>query len=209
MNPWESGRCVWVTEDLCPVPKNIYGLTKIAAENLCQIAHHEYGIPCVVLKTSRFFPEDDDMKHEIPDYSQDNIKAIEFLSRRVDIEDVVKAHELAIERAKDLKFDKFIISATSPFTQDDCSLLLTNAISVLRHYHSEYEEIFARKKWKMFSSLDRVYANQRARDKLGWEPKYNFSYILERLKAGKNVLSSLAYEIGAKDIITRQRGEER
>jgi UDP-glucose 4-epimerase len=29
----------WVTEDVTPVPKNIYGVTKAAAEDLCQVFH--------------------------------------------------------------------------------------------------------------------------------------------------------------------------
>ncbi|MCX6124375.1 MAG: NAD(P)-dependent oxidoreductase [Proteobacteria bacterium] len=200
MLPEESGQAVWVTENLRPVPKNIYGVTKVAAEDLCQLVHQEHGLPCLVLKTSRFFPEEDDMKHTMPGYSQDNIKAIEFLNRRVDIEDVVTAHELAIERAADLKFDKFIISATSPFAKEDCSSLLKDAPSVLRTYHPDYEQVFDRQGWKMFPSLGRVYVNQRAREKLGWEPKYNFGDVLRRLrlKADQRVLSDLALQIGAK-----------
>ena len=31
----------WVTEDVAPVPKNIYGVTKAAAEDLCQLFHKE------------------------------------------------------------------------------------------------------------------------------------------------------------------------
>ena len=198
MAPDESDRAVWVTESLRPIPKNIYGVTKIAAEDLCQLAHQESGLPCIVLKTSRFFPEEDDMKHTMPGYSQENIKAIEFLNRRVDIEDVVTAHELAIERATDLQFDKFIISATSPFTREDCPAVLKDAPSVLRNLHPDYEEVFAKKNWKMFPSLGRIYANEHARRRLGWEPKYDFGTILHRLKSDESVLSDLATQIGAK-----------
>src|SRR4051794_17980735 len=28
----------WVTEDVVPIPKNIYGVTKVAAETLCELA---------------------------------------------------------------------------------------------------------------------------------------------------------------------------
>ena len=51
---------MWVTEDLPPVPKNIYGTTKLMAETLCELFFRERGLPVVVLRTSRFFPEDDD-----------------------------------------------------------------------------------------------------------------------------------------------------
>ena len=189
---------VWVTEDLVPVPKNIYGVTKIAAEDLCQLASQEHGLPCIVLKTSRFFPEEDDMSHAMPEFSQDNLKAIEFLNRRVDIEDVVSAHERAIERATEIRFDKFIITATTPFTPKDCRDLLKDAPAVLKNYYPDYEDIFAHRGWKMFSKLGRVYVNRHAREKLGWEPKYNFGEILRRLERNENVLSNLALQIGIK-----------
>ena len=42
--------------------------------------------------------------------------------------------------------------------------------------------------WKMFPSLDRVYDNKKAREHLGWKPKYNFSEVLESVASGGSVL---------------------
>ena len=53
----------WITEYVVPVPKNIYGVTKVAAEDLCELAHRNQDLPCLVLRTSRFFPEADDNPH--------------------------------------------------------------------------------------------------------------------------------------------------
>jgi len=39
-----------------------------------------------------------------------------LLYRRVDLEDVVSAHLLAIEKAPSIGFDRYIISATTPYT---------------------------------------------------------------------------------------------
>jgi UDP-glucose 4-epimerase len=50
----------WVTENVRPVPKNIYGVTKSGAEDLCELFHRNQGLACVILRTSRFFPEEDD-----------------------------------------------------------------------------------------------------------------------------------------------------
>ena len=98
-----AGRpAAWVTEDVTPVPKNIYGVTKAAAEDLCQLFHRNQRLACIVLRTSRFFPEEDDSKDVREAYSDDNVKLNEFLYRRVDIEDVVSAHLLAArEGARD------------------------------------------------------------------------------------------------------------
>jgi len=57
------------------------------------------SLPCIVLRTSRFFPEQDDDKNVREAYSDDNVKVNEYLYRRVEIEDVVTAHLLASERA--------------------------------------------------------------------------------------------------------------
>jgi UDP-glucose 4-epimerase len=50
----------------------------------------------------------------------------------------------------------------------------------------------------MFPSIDRVYVNERARNELGWEPRYNFDTIINRLKGGGDVRSPLAQLVGSK-----------
>ena len=62
MNPPKDQPAVWVTEETIPIPKNIYGVTKLAAEDLCWLFYRNEKLPCLVLKTSRFFPEEDDNK---------------------------------------------------------------------------------------------------------------------------------------------------
>ena len=58
--PPEEAPAAWITENVTPVPKNIYGVTKAAAEDLCELFHRNQGLACIVLRTSRFFPEEDD-----------------------------------------------------------------------------------------------------------------------------------------------------
>jgi len=188
----------WVTEDVVPVPKNIYGVTKAAAEDLCQLFHRNQQLPCIVLRTSRFFPEEDDNREVRDRYADDNAKANEFLYRRVEIEDVVSAHLLAAERAPALGFRKYIVSATSPFLPSDLAELPVDAPRVVRRRVSGYEAEYRNRNWKMFSSIRRVYVNQRARKELDWKPKYDFSYVLARLRAGENLRSPLAQAIGSK-----------
>ena len=50
----------------------------------------------------------------------------------------------------------------------------------------------------MFDSLERVYDNARAREQLGWEPRYDFASAIERLAAGEDPRSPLALAVGAK-----------
>src|SRR5262245_17042444 len=119
LTPPAGAPAAWITEDVRPVPRNIYGVTKIAAEDLCELFHRERGLACLVLRTSRFFPEEDDHEPTRRAYADENVKANEYLYRRVDLEDVVSAHLLALEKAPSLGFGRYIISATTPFVLDD------------------------------------------------------------------------------------------
>jgi UDP-glucose 4-epimerase len=180
------------------VPKNIYGVTKSAAEDLCQLFQRNLGLSTMVLRTSRFFPEEDDDRTVRARYTDDNLKANEYLHRRVDIEDVVNAHLLAARRAPMLGFRRYIISATTPFLPEDLTELRVHAPLVVRRRVPGYEAVYAQLGWKMAQGIDRVYVNQRARDELGWTPRHDFGALLARLQAGGDIRSPLARAIGSK-----------
>jgi UDP-glucose 4-epimerase len=198
MNPPDGAPAVWVTEALPPVPKNIYGVTKVAAENLCELAHRDRGLPCIVLRTSRFFPEGDDEPATRHAYADANAKLNEFLFRRVDIEDVVDAHLRALERAAAIGFGRYIISATTPFTESDLAPLRVDAAAVLRRHVPEFEDDYRQRGWSLFPSIDRVYVNELARTQLGWAPRWDFRRVLERLRVSQDHRSALAQLVGAK-----------
>jgi nucleoside-diphosphate-sugar epimerase len=187
--PPAGAPAVWVTEGVTPVPKNIYGVTKVAVEDLCELFHRDHGLACLVLRTSRFFPEEDDCAAIRHAYEDDNVKVNEYLYRRVDLEDVVRAHLLALERAPSIGFGRYIITATTPFLPDDLFDLHVNAPLVVRRRVPEYEAEYARRGWKMFPSIDRVYVNEKARRDLGWNPRYNFEYALDRLRSNERRFS--------------------
>ena len=188
----------WITEEVPPLPRNIYGLTKLAAEQLCELFHRKYGLPCLILRTSRFFPEPDDNKEIRDAYADANAKVNEFLYRRVDLEDIVDAHIRAIEKARSLGFGCYIVSATTPFTRQDLLALRLNAPAVVKRYAPHYEPVYAARGWSMFPSIDRVYINDKARAALGWEPRHDFASIIDRLAAGGTHLSKLAASVGSK-----------
>jgi nucleoside-diphosphate-sugar epimerase len=188
----------WVTEDLRPVPKNIYGVTKTAAEDLCELFHRVHGLACLILRTSRFFPEVDDDAAVRSAYEDGNVKANEYLHRRVDLQDVVDAHLLAVEKTSSIGFGKYIISATTPFQPEDLAELRTSAPYVVKRRVPGYEDEYARRGWKMFPAIERVYVNERARRELGWQPQYDFRRVIECLKAGEDPRSPLARAVGSK-----------
>jgi UDP-glucose 4-epimerase len=198
LTPGPGEPAAWITEDVRPLPRNVYGATKVAAEDLCELVHRDHGLPVLILRTSRFFPEADDRPDARAAYEDANLKVNELLHRRVDLEDVVSAHLAALERAPEIGFGRYIVSATTPFTRDDLPGLRTDAAAAVRRAVPEAAAVFERLGWRLPDSLDRVYVNARAREELGWRPVWDFRHALEALGAGRAARSELAERIGAK-----------
>jgi UDP-glucose 4-epimerase len=198
LTPPAGEPAVWVTEALTPIPRNIYGATKLAAETLCGLARGDEGLACVILRTSRFFPEVDDDPAVRDAYGADNVKLNEFLYRRADIEDVVSAHLAAATRASEIGLGPYIVSATTPFERDHLQALARDAQAVVAGVSNEFEAVYARLGWRMFPTISRVYVNERARADLGWTPKHDFDSMLDRVAGGGAPASELAAVIGAK-----------
>ncbi len=198
MSPSPGGPAVWVTEELHPIPNNIYGVTKMAAENLCRIVHLQDGLDCIILRTSRFFPELDDDPAMRSQFFDKNIKANEFLYRRADVEDVVSAHLLAAKHAPSIGFGRYIISATTPFVPEDLDELAQNPAKVVEARIPGFAQCFERLNWRMFDRIGRVYVNAAARKDLGWKPRFDFGHVLKCLSTTNDFTSRLAKLIGAK-----------
>jgi UDP-glucose 4-epimerase len=187
----------WVTEDLAPVPKNIYGVTKLAAEDLCALAHRNQGLACLVLRTSRFFPEADDDPAACAAFADANLKTNELLHRRLDVEDVVGAHLCALDRAPALGFGRYIISSTTPLVRDDAHDLRRDPAAAVSRRVPAWRAIYAQLGWRMAASIDRVYDNARARAELGWTPRHDFASVIARACEGE-IRSPLARAVGSK-----------
>lgn len=198
LTPAPGEPAAWVTEDVAPIPKNIYGVTKVAAENLCELFALRHRLPAIVLRTSRFFPEADDDEAMRARFSADNAQANELLYRRVDIADVVEAHLIAAERAPAIGFSRYIISATTPFTQAHLKALRHDAPAVVRQLFPNCAALYEAHGWQLFPSIDRVYVNGLATSELGWRPRYDFRHVLDSLGAGRDFRSALAREVGSK-----------
>ena len=207
LRPPPEQPAAWITEDVQPLPKNIYGVTKAAAEDLCRLFHKQHGLNCIVLRTSRFFIEEDDDRSVRDSHTDANVKVNEFLHRRVEIDDAVSAHMLAVERAAEIGFDRFIISATSPLQPDDLMDLRHDLASVVRRRCPQYEGEFQRRGWSLFPTIDRVYVNAHARERLGWRPRHDFERVIERLRSDQDPFSPLARQIGSKGYHNRTFSE--
>jgi nucleoside-diphosphate-sugar epimerase len=178
----KASAAFWLDEDFGPLePRNIYGVTKLAAEQLCRLHAARDGLPVIVLRTSRFFPEEDDT---IVGLRGENLKANEFLHRRLTVEDAARAHILALERAPELGFGIYIVSAPPPFTRDDVAELRADAPSVIARRFPEAAELYAKQGWQLPAKISRIYDPGRAERELGFTCRTDFAAILQALREG-------------------------
>jgi len=179
-----AAEAAWLSEDFHPMPRNIYGVTKLGAEHLCRLTHELHGLPVVVLRIARFFPEEDDMSHAIAQ-SGPNTKANELLFRRLTRADAVEAHVAALVKAPALGFDTLIVCATPPFRRADCGALMHDAPAVVARYFPDYPAIYEKLGWTMFRRIDRVYDPARAFARMGFRCRTDFRATLDALKRGE------------------------
>jgi UDP-glucose 4-epimerase len=174
-------QAIWIDEDMAPLlPRNIYGISKLSAEHLCRLFHELHALPVVILRTARFFPEEDDMSHAIAQ-SGENTKVNELLFRRATVEDMAEAHVAALAKAPELGFDTFIVCAKTPLARDDCAELIADAPAVVARLFPHYRAIYARLGWTMFNSIDRVYDASKAARRLGFVARTGFAEKLAEL----------------------------
>lgn len=164
MEPREQA-AVWVTEELTPKPRDIYDVTKLAAEQLCRLTHEEHGLPVILLRTARFYPQPYEAL------------ALHRLHRGLDVRDCAWAHQLALESS--VPFGLYNICARSPFQREDMPELWADAASVIRRRAPEVAEQLARQGIGLPARIDRVYVMARAERELGFQPRFNALEFLE------------------------------
>jgi nucleoside-diphosphate-sugar epimerase len=202
LSPKPGSPAAWIDETVTPQPKNIYGVTKVAAEDMCFLVHKQTALPVIILRTSRFFNEqddDEDRRNAMPD---ENLKVLELAYRRVDMADIVSACHLSMQRAVDIKWAKYIISAPPPFLNDPETLaaLDRNPQEVFARVEPETDAAFEAQGWKHLQRIDRVYDSSKAVKELGWQPEYTFKAAVKKLGKGESNTwrSELATKIGKK-----------
>lgn len=175
-----AAAAAWLDEDSGALgPRNIYGITKLATEQLCRMHHRDHGLAVLVLRTSRFFAREDDGEADGADR-----KANEFLNRRLTVEDAADAHVLALERAPEIGFGTFILSAPSPFGREEAEELVRDAPAVVARHFPDAAELYARTGWGLPAHIDRVYDPDLAERVLGFRCRTDFAAVLAALRTG-------------------------
>ncbi len=157
----DSEKAVWVDEDLVPMPRDIYDISKLAAENLCLDFSEKYNIPAFVFRISRFM---DEPINDIANYR---------LYRGIDVRDGAAGHILSIESGL-TGFNLFNLSNDTLFKKEDLIKLKTNPKEVILKYYKDVENIYKKRKWIFPETIDRVYVIDKAKKLLGYKPEYNY-----------------------------------
>lgn len=163
----DPAQAVWVNEELVEKPRDIYDITKQAAEQLCKDFFYKEGLQASVYRVGRFLPE------------KANLEANHRLYRGLDERDGAEALYLALGHHFE-HFEIFNIASTSPFSKDDLKTLKDNPKEAILKLYPEAEALYAAKNWMFPKSIDRVYITEKAKDLLGYSPKFTFDYLLKK-----------------------------
>lgn len=161
-------QAVWITEEVSPIARDIYDITKLAAEALCKDFFDAARLQTMSLRVARFWDEPLDKK------------VFYRMFRGLDVRDVALAHKLAIDKDFD-KFEVFNISAQSIFDISDLVALRKNLYPLLQQRCPKIIDLFSKQNWVLPDNIDRVYVIEKAKKQLGFEPIYNIDKLIEEL----------------------------
>ena len=178
-----SSQAFWMDEEFYEgPPRNVYGVTKQAAEGLCRLFAQEHAMDVAILRTGRFFPEDDDTDHAL---SGENLKANEFLNRRLSTVDAARAHVIALDRIGGLGCQTFVLSAPPPFAREEVAELARDARAVIARHFPDAARLYAARGWQLPATIGRIYDPAKAERLLGFRCETHFASVLDALRDGR------------------------
>lgn len=158
-----TDRAVWVTEDVTPLPRDVYDATKLEAESRTLSA----PLSAAVLRIARCFPE------------PVAIRAAHRLYRGVAVEDVAQAHRLALQHPEvDITAN---ISGPTPFRPSDVQPLWQDAAQVVEVRFPDIAQLFRRRGWSLPVRIDRVHDSTLARNAIGYSPVHGVHSLAGQL----------------------------
>ncbi len=158
-----------ITEAHCPnAPvENLYGVTKLVGEHFCEMFRRNNGLTYIALRPPAFMPR------EMNDFRT----GMNLLSTYMAADDVALGHYLAIH-ADVASGEVFILAADNPFLPSDADQLARDAAPVIRRYFPAAGNLLAEQPPGSLT-LPVFYSNRKAKDALGFQPRYNFEQWLE------------------------------
>ncbi|RYX86488.1 NAD(P)-dependent oxidoreductase [bacterium] len=165
----------WVDEDLPLLPGDVYGLTKVACEDMAGYYGRSHGISTVALRLGMFVPEGSAERY-----------GFRLLFGGVDERDVAQAALSSLTFAPKANFDAFNIMADVPFTREDAGAVQTDLISTLERYYPNLASLAEANEWDIQSLVwgRTIWPIHKAKQLLGYAPQFNFAQFLSAVELG-------------------------
>jgi nucleoside-diphosphate-sugar epimerase len=160
-------------EDTPLRPGDVYGWTKLAGEELCQLYGRTHGIPSVALRFGMFVPE--------PFFRY----GIRLLYGGVDTSDVVRSVLTSMDALTSgkLTWGSFNVESAVPFQDDDVEQLARDPLPVLDRYYPGASELLRERGVDSLAPITVSYPMDHAKQVLGFEPQCNFEQWLDELRS--------------------------
>jgi UDP-glucose 4-epimerase len=165
-------RWAWVHEGLAPLPKDIYGASKILAEELGRFHGRTGAMRVVALRFGMYVPAT--FEHY----------GFRLLFGGVDERDVAQSVLLALTHDPEGGFDAFDIMADTPFEPDDGRAMNDDPLAVIERYWPGANDVF---RAKGVDAREHIWARflwpvDKAKRSLGYRPVWNFGEFLDALR---------------------------
>jgi nucleoside-diphosphate-sugar epimerase len=174
-----AGRAVRVHEDMPLAPADVYGASKVVAEELSRYFARR-GLAGVSLRYGMFVPEP--FHHA----------GIRFLYGGVDERDVASANVTAMEQLlrspAGTHLGAFNIESALPWEEPDLESLMESPLDAIARHWPDAAGLMTAQQVAPWGPITEYYDIGRAREILGWRPRWGFNEYLDALREGRDIL---------------------
>ena len=149
-------------EELPRQPAELYGLTKVLGEQMCQYATAQYGLSTICPRPGGIRPAET--------YGPNQVC---YLVGAVDVRDVAQAHVLALAAPLDMAHEAFVIAADSPLCEVKPEEFRGGPAGTLEVVVPGAADLVAEGKLELSPDWE-WYTIEKARRLLGYDPQHNF-----------------------------------
>ena len=169
------GTWAWVHEGLPALPKDVYGVSKLLAEELGRYYARIGSMRVVALRFGMYVPAT--FEHY----------GFRLLFGGVDERDVAHAVQLSLEHEPERRFDTFDIMADTPFVPEDARAMNDDPAAVIERYWPGSNELFEQKHIDVRANMSAkfLWPVDKARSVLGYRPAWTFDAFLDALRTGE------------------------
>ncbi|MBU0716434.1 MAG: NAD(P)-dependent oxidoreductase [Verrucomicrobia bacterium] len=145
-------------------PEGMYGVSKLIGEELCKRYTRRYGLSTICLRLAVVRTGDGKLKKGFAKLNEDPKAGMKVLWSYIDSRDVARAFELAVEK-EGVSHETFLISAKTHSSKLDW-------MDLVKTFFPETQTILNKDSF-LFNGRSSLFDSSRAREKLGFEPKFN------------------------------------